>query len=122
MNETVDFLTGTEKTNTLFTTKYINTSTSTSILAEQTITGPGRLEVVPVFSQKIGMQYELPFRSHCECQMEIGYQSQIYLNALLINEYSANNALTGVIQYMTMHDRMSNFGLSGPYFKIDMAF
>ena len=125
MTETVDFLTGTEKTSTLFTTHNpALTSTYQHPLPNptvQAIVGAGQLEIVPVFSQKIGMQYELPFRSHCEFQVEFGYMSQIYLNALLSNEVVAAQSQVDIYG-MTYHNRMTNFALSGPYFKLDMAF
>ena len=123
MSETVDFLTGTEKTTTLFTTvnPALEGAISRNNEAAQAIVGKGQLEIVPVFSQKIGLQYELPFRSHCEFQVEFGYFSQIYLNALNAYEVDAQQSAT-VITSMSVHNRMSNFALSGPYFKLDMAF
>jgi len=64
-------------------------------------------KLVSVLTQKIGLTYNLNFKEKSMFQLEAGYQVQLYLNPFHVNTYIENN---------------SNFGLSGPYFKADIAF
>jgi len=115
----VDLVTGTTKNNSNFAS-YPNDSATPFI---QNVTTAGELIVVPVLSQKIGVNYELLFRGRCAFQMEVGYFTQFYNN--VFNTVEIGNTNTGEYQGFfpeLLATEATNFALSGPYFKLEIGF
>ena len=124
-----DMLTGTMKSNTIYTAlNPANQNIGNTNPNVQTTSIPNSLQVIPVFSQRIGISYEYLFRDHCAVHAEIGYQAQIYINAINsvtlgseVNTPPVTPDTIGVFA-RTFHKNSNDFALSGPYFKIDIAF
>ena len=136
---TVGLLAGSIKNHTEFITQGAATTallvtgeqSPTNLNAQQIIV-PNIVAIVPEFSQRIGMAFEHEFRNHCAAHFEIGYQAQLFMNALqsvdMASEidFTAESqapavAMVGVF-VKTMKREVHNFSVSGPYFKINMSF
>ncbi|MCX6991452.1 MAG: Lpg1974 family pore-forming outer membrane protein [Chlamydiae bacterium] len=118
--------------NTTFTT----TSNDLAALAEpspnvQTTSVINKMGVVPGFEGSLGLAYEALFKKNYMFKFEAGYQAQIYINAIRSVDMGSEVALgslssiatqaTGV--YARSFERVvSDFGLAGPYVKIDFGF
>lgn len=87
--------------------------------------------IVPGFEGKLGFAYEYLFQDNYLFQIEVGYQAQIYLNAIrsidmgsevtLASGAAIGSAATGV--YARTFDRtVSDFALAGPYATANFAF
>ena len=118
-------LTGISNNSTDFTTFYPTLSPNPN---QQSVTPAPEIQIIPVISQALGINYEYSFKDHCKARFEIGYQTQIYINALnltLLNSQVTNaedaNAVLGVYA-RTFKKEVSNFNLGGPYFKLDVTF
>jgi len=126
----------------LFVGKFLNsttyTTTSNDLVATgnvnpnvQTTSPKSKMGVVPGFEGSLGFAYEALFNKHYMFKVEAGYQAQIYMDAIrsidmgsevaLQAAGSVGSASTGV--YARTFDRTtSDFGLAGPYVKIDFGF
>lgn len=128
----VDFATGTS-TNNLEFASYSPLNGSDDIFHTanpniQNVTVDGRMTIVPIFTQKIGVNYDLKFREHCEFQIEIGYFSQMYINVLHSMLFATDvplptldDAAVGVYT-QSFVEKTSDFALGGPYFKFEIGF
>jgi hypothetical protein len=87
--------------------------------------------VVPGFEGNLGLAYDVNFKKSYMFKIEAGYQAQIYINAIpsidMGSEVALNaigaigTAATGV--YARRFERVtSDFGLAGPYIKINFGF
>lgn len=123
-----DLATGTTKNSTEYASySPDNITTGIKNPNNQSLTVDGQLIIVPVLSQKIGVNYELAFRNHCAFQMEIGYLTQFYSNVfhsvtfasdVIDADYPAQIGLYA----QTLQENISNFSLGGPYFKLEVGF
>ena len=126
----------------LYVGKYLNnttfTTTSNDLVAftdinpnVQTTNVENKMGVVPGFEGNLGLAYEVNFKKSCMFKLEAGYQAQIYVNAIRSTDMGSEVALgslgslasasTGV--YARTFERVtSDFGLAGPYVKIDFGF
>lgn len=124
-----DLQTGTMKSYTQYAAfQPLNTSVGNKNPNIQSTSVPDSLQIVPVLSQKIGIGYEYLFKNHCAAQAEIGYQAQIYINA--INSVTMGSEVvtppigpdTVGVFARTFHKSSNNFALSGPYLNIQVSF
>lgn len=117
----VDLITGTTKNNSNFASY----PTDSSIPFIQNILKDDELIIVPVLSQKIGINYELLFRGHCAFQMEVGYFTQFYnhvFNTVLMgNTHTQEDGFEGFFPEL-LSTKSTSFALSGPYFKLEIGF
>jgi hypothetical protein len=87
-----------------------------------------RSQVVPGFEGRLGLAYAYSFCRHYRFKLEVGYQAQIYLNAIQSADIGSQVILPPGIQNTvgvyarTFQRTLSNFGLTGPYATIDFAF
>lgn len=124
----VDFATGTANNHVEFASYSPLNVGLTANPNMQSTTIDGQLIIVPIFSQRIGINYDLKFRDHCSFQIEIGYLSQFYtdvLHSILFTTDvplpTVDDAAVGVYTQSFM-EKTSSFALSGPYFKFEIAF
>lgn len=127
----VDFATGTAKNHVEFSsTSPLNASSlyGTGNPNTQSTTVDGQLLIVPIFSQRIGINYDVKFRGHCDFQIEIGYLSQFYTNAVHSILFTTDVPLPTVddasagVYAQSFMEKTSDFALGGPYFKLEIAF
>ncbi len=87
-----------------------------------------RTQMVPGFESKLGVAYAYSFGQRFMIKAEIGYKTQIYLNAIQSTDIGSEVVtppvtpdVTGVYA-RTFQRTLSNFALAGPYAAIDFAF
>jgi hypothetical protein len=126
----IDLATGTTKNHVAFSSySPLNNDgpIATANPNEQSTTVDGQLIIVPIFTQKIGVNYELKFRDTNAFQIEIGYLTQFYTNVFHTLEFATDVPLdttpaqVGVFA-QSFQEKITNFGLSGPYFRAEIAF
>jgi hypothetical protein len=95
---------------------------------EQRVDVSNRSQVVPGFEGRLGAAYAYSFCKHYMFKVEIGYQAQIYLNAIQSTDIGSQVIIPPVPQNTvgvyarTFQRTLSNFALAGPYATIDFAF
>ncbi|MDB2613869.1 Lpg1974 family pore-forming outer membrane protein, partial [Chlamydiales bacterium] len=91
---------------------------------------PSRTQFVPAFSGKLGVSYTGCFSS-CLVTLDLGYQAQIYLNAVQSVEMSAEVVEPTIIELpanevgvfaLGFRRTVSDFFLAGPYVTLKIAF
>lgn len=95
----------------------------------QTTTVGKRSQIIPGFEERIGFSYA--HSSYCGnywLQLEVGYQAQIYINAIQSVDMSSQvvtppvaSSTIGVFA-RTFHKTVSNFSLGGPYVSFSVGF
>jgi len=84
--------------------------------------------MVPSLFQRIGLTYGYNFRDHYEIRAEIGYQAQVYFNALQTVDMGSEVVSPPVssssigVYARTFQRNISNFTLSGAYFTFAVGF
>lgn len=85
-------------------------------------------QVVPGFEGKLGLCYAYLFCKHYMLKLEMGWQAQIYLDAIQSTDMSSQVILPPVPQETvgvyarTFQRNVSNFALAGPYASIELGF
>jgi hypothetical protein len=87
-----------------------------------------RDQIVPAFSQRLGVGYQFFWCDHYEVGLEAGYQIQVYLQALQSNDMGSEVVTppeipdrVGVFA-RTFQRTVSNFALSGAYVTLTIGF
>lgn len=122
--------------NISFKTTYSTTSTELTDAGDfnpnvQSTKDDGRVGLVPGFETKLGFAYDWQFKCHYMVKLQLGYQAQIYLNALRSIDMgsevdlpavgSVGTGATGV--YARTFERViSDFALAGPFATLDLGF
>lgn len=92
---------------------------------------PHRTQVVPGFEEKLGFSYAILFNNCCKLEFGIGYQLQIYLDAIQSIDMTAPQVLPSLVPGVTVdlgvyavgfERTLSNFMLTGPYFSTSFDF
>jgi hypothetical protein len=87
-----------------------------------------RTDVVPAFEEKLGLAYKFNVRECYFIQLEVGYMSQIYINALQSVDMGSEVITPPVtpdtvgVFARTFQRNTSNFSLAGPYVTFDVGF
>lgn len=87
-----------------------------------------RTVIVPVFVQRLGVAYKPDICEDYSLRFEVGYQAQIYFNALQSIDLGSEVITPPVIPSTvgvyarTFQRNISNFALSGPYVAISFGF
>jgi hypothetical protein len=89
---------------------------------------PNRTQVIPGFKGKLGLAYAHTFKKHYLIKFEVGYEAQIYFNAIQstnigseVNTPPIEPDTVGVFA-RTFAQRLSNFSLAGPYCALTFGF
>ena len=126
----------------LYVGKFLNNTTFTTTSNDlvglgdlnpnvQTTSVENKMGVVPGFEGNLGLAYQVNFKKSYMFKLEAGYQAQIYINAIRSIDMGSEVALGGVGSigsaatgvYARTFDRVtSDFGLAGPYVKINLGF
>jgi hypothetical protein len=114
-------------------TSYVSTFSSslgTGALSpnSQSTTICNRSLLIPAFQEKIGVAYAHTFCEHYFVKLEVGYQAQIYFNALQSTDMGSEVVTPPVtpdiigVFARTFQRSVSNFSLTGPYITFDVGF
>ena len=94
----------------------------------QSTTVPNRLQVVPGIESRLGFSYSMVFGKHYVIDLEAGYETKIYMNAVQSTDMGSQVntgtvVTTGAGVYARTFQRtLSNFALSGPYATLVFGF
>ena len=94
----------------------------------QSTTVPDRLQVVPGIESRLGFAYSVAFGKHYVIDLEAGYETKIYMNAVQSTDMGSQVTTetvvtTGAGVYARTFQRtLSNFALSGPYATLAFGF
>ncbi len=94
----------------------------------QSITVPDRLQVVPGIEGRLGFAYSVAFGKHYVIDLEAGYETKIYMNAVqstdMGSEVDTEIVVTDAagVYARTFQRTLSNFALSGPYATLAFGF
>ncbi len=84
--------------------------------------------VVPAFEEKLGLACALVIRKHFLLHLEVGYQAQVYLNAIQSVDIGSEVVTPPItpdtvgVYARTFQRNISNFALTGPYVTVDFRF
>lgn len=87
-----------------------------------------RSQIIPAFAQKLGVAWAIRCKGDFIAQLELGYQSQVYLGALQSVDMGSQvvtppvSAQSVGVFARTFQRNSSNFSLGGPYFTVDIRF
>jgi hypothetical protein len=85
-------------------------------------------QVVPGIEGMLGLAYDFTFREHYLIKLEVGYQAQVYIDALQSVDMGSEVITPPVLPdtvgvfARTFEPSLSNFALAGPYFKLIFGF
>lgn len=94
----------------------------------QSTTVCNRSLLVPAFQQSLGVAYEHTFCDDYFVKIAVGYQAQVYLNALQSTDIGSEVVTPPVIPDVvgvfarTFQRTVSNFSLAGAYITLDLGF
>ncbi|MBP9841604.1 MAG: hypothetical protein KBC64_04175 [Simkaniaceae bacterium] len=97
----------------------------------QTTRVPNRTQAIPSFEEKLGFAYAVKFNNCCELNFGIGYQLQVFLNAIQTFDMTSPQVLPSLFTGGTVQEgvyavgfarRFSDFILTGPYFSASLRF
>jgi hypothetical protein len=94
----------------------------------QSTTVPNRLDVIPGFEGRLGLAYSVSFGKHYVIDLEAGYETKIYVNAVqsvdMGSEVDTEIAVVNAVGVYarTFQRTVSNFALSGPYATLAFGF
>jgi hypothetical protein len=87
-----------------------------------------KTQLVPAITTKLGLNYIFSFCSHSMVRLEAGYEAQVYLNAIQSVDMGSEVITPPVVPdtigvfARTFRQTLSNFSLTGPYFRLEAGF
>jgi hypothetical protein len=86
------------------------------------------MQVVPGLEGKLGLAYSVTFSGDYLIDLEVGYESKVFLNALQSTDMGSEVddvlivAETSGVYARTFQRTLSNFALAGPYITASFGF